>query len=138
MRAVERKGHFQAGFQPLVRYGSWRVALMNDAEPYRPENIRFLQRHEETDEVFVLLRGACTLILSDEAGEPRELYGVRMEPGYVYNVKRGCWHSHVLAEGTAVLVVENDDTTPENSPKAPVPYAVCMESLCCAEPADAL
>jgi hypothetical protein len=39
-----------------------------------------------------------------------------MEPFKIYNVKKGAWHTHSLSEDGMVLVVENRDTTYDNSP----------------------
>jgi len=38
-------------------------------------------------------------------------------PRKLYNVKRGVWHSHTLNNDASVLIVENSDTTIQNSPK---------------------
>lgn len=40
-----------------------------------------------------------------------------MEPYKVYNVKKGLWHHIVVSEDASVLIVENCDTTDENSEK---------------------
>ena len=40
-----------------------------------------------------------------------------MEPLKLYNVKRACWHTHTLSEDATVLIVENRDTTANNSPE---------------------
>ena len=41
----------------------WQVAVLNDAPKFRRETMPYLERHNETDEVFVLLEGACTLYI---------------------------------------------------------------------------
>lgn len=110
-----------AGYRPVVDYASWRVAFLNSDPAYLPENIDFAQCHRDTDEVFVLISGACTLILfgADEQalGEPR---AVCLQHGRMYNVKKGVWHTHALAPDTKVLIVENRDTTNGNSPVLPL------------------
>ena len=40
-----------------------------------------------------------------------------MQPHKIYNIKRGAWHTHTLSEDATVLIVENCDTTVENSPQ---------------------
>jgi ureidoglycolate hydrolase len=64
-----------------------------------------------------LLAGQCTLLVAEGADAPRNPQLFLLRPGKVYNVKKGVWHQHVLAPGTSVLVVENRNTTPKNSPK---------------------
>ena len=39
-----------------------------------------------------------------------------MQPGKLYNVKRGVWHNSTLSPDASVLIVENVDTTSANSP----------------------
>ena len=41
---------------------------------------------------------------------------LQLEPGKIYNVKKGVWHTHTLSQDAKVLVVENRDTTYDNSP----------------------
>lgn len=104
------------GFHPQVDFAGWRVALLNYIEHLRPENLKDMQRHDETDEVFVLLKGRCILFLGDGADEAGEIHAVDMAPNTLYNVKRGTWHNHTLSDDASVLVVENLGTTLENSP----------------------
>ncbi len=105
-----------AGYRPLVDFGRWRVAVLNFSSELRPENIRSLQRHNLTDEVFVLLHGRCLLFVGEGTEKVTAIHGEIMRPGVVYNVKQAVWHSHTLSEDAKVLVVENRDTTYDNSP----------------------
>ena len=38
-----------------------------------------------------------------------------MEKGKIYNVKAAAWHALLLSEGSKVLIVENEDTSLENT-----------------------
>jgi hypothetical protein len=38
-----------------------------------------------------------------------------MEQGVIYNVTKGEWHGIVVSSDALVMVVENSDTTEENS-----------------------
>lgn len=115
-RLLEIHSHDEPAFQPLVDFGSWRVAVLNFTEHLRPENLKDMQRHDETDEVFVLLKGRCLLFLGDGNEDAGTIVAVDMEPLKIYNVKQGTWHNHTLSEDASVLVVENRDTTTGNSP----------------------
>jgi hypothetical protein len=105
------------GYRPLVDFGAWRVAVLRYIDELLPENINRFQRHDETDEVFVLLSGRCILFLGEGAESIERLLSVDLEPLKIYNVKRGCWHSHVLSQEASVLVIENQDTSEKNSPE---------------------
>lgn len=105
------------GYRPLVDYDRWRVAVLRYCDELLPERIDRMQRHNETDEVFVLLEGRCILFLGEGVDSVTSIGAVDMEPLRLYNVRRGAWHSHTLSRDASVLIVENRDTTALNSPK---------------------
>lgn len=105
------------GYQPLIDYDKWRVAILNYCDELLPENIEKMQRHDETDEVFILLKGECILFLADGSNTIGEITAVNMEPLKLYNIKKSVWHTHTLSEEAMVLIVENQDTALINSPE---------------------
>ena len=82
-----------------------------------------MQRHDETDEVFVLLAGRCILFLGEGDERVAQIHAQDMQPLKLYNVKRGCWHTHTLSQEATVLIVENRDTLSSNSPEIPLDAA---------------
>jgi ureidoglycolate hydrolase len=104
-----------SGYQPVIDYADWRVAILNYIDDIHPERIELLERHNETDEVFVLMKGKCILFLGEGEMLIENIYAQVMEPGKIYNVKKGIWHSAVLSINGSVLIVENRNTTEENS-----------------------
>ena len=84
------------GYKPLINYGTWRVAVLRYIDELIPGNISQMQRHDETDEVFVLLEGRCILFIGDGEEVINQIHAVDMEPQKLYNVKRACWHTHTL------------------------------------------
>jgi len=103
------------GYKPLVDFGSWRVAFLRFIDELLPENIQRLERHLETDEVFVLLEGKAILFLGEGEEEIEELYSLEMEPGKLFNVRKNAWHCCVLSRDATILLVENKDTGKENT-----------------------
>jgi ureidoglycolate hydrolase len=103
------------GFQPLVYFNSWRVAVLNYMDALHPARINTMERHPATDEVFVLMRGRGILFLAGGETGIDEIVIQVMEPGTVYNVKPHCWHTIVLSRDASVLIVENADTGKHNS-----------------------
>lgn len=106
-----------AGYQPLIDYDKWRVAILRYCDDLLPGRIFAMQRHDKTDEVFVLLEGRCILFLGEGNDTVTSITAVDMAPRKLYNIKRGVWHSHTLSNDASVLIVENRDTTIQNSPK---------------------
>lgn len=117
---LEIKEHNHAGYRPLVDYQAWRVAILNFGDDLLPENLVSMQRHNETDEVFVLLRGGCILFIGDGTDTVTDIYAENMAPFKVYNVKKAVWHTHTLTPDAQVLIVENRDTILDNSPFCPL------------------
>ena len=116
MEQIETLRYDEKGYKSLVFFENWRVALMNDGPKTNLEGLSYFQKHDETDEVFVLLEGRCVLLMAGFGENPGEISAVDMEPGSMYNVKKGAWHTHYFAPNTKVVIVENADTVPENSP----------------------
>ena len=95
--------HYKRG----IEYGEWCVAFLNHGERFADP--KYVERHNNTDEVFVLLAGEATLLI----GEARQR--VKMEQGKFYNVRKGTWHQIITTPGARCLIVENADTGLANS-----------------------
>lgn len=106
----------QQGYTPLVAYEAWRVAVLRYCLDVRVDQLATMQRHLKTDEVFVLMEGNCVLFTGGDGEHPDEIEWVRMEKNQLYNVKKGVWHTHALDEEGSVLIIENEDTSDDNSP----------------------
>ncbi len=94
-------------FKAVMQSGSWTIGLLKYSERFSKHNI--MERHNKTDEVFVLLEGTATLYVENDS--------VIMEKSKVYNVKKGEWHHIVVSPDATVLIVENSDTSAENTDK---------------------
>lgn len=105
------------GYRPLIDYDSWRVAVLRYCDELLPQYIQKMQRHDETDEVFVLLHGKCILFVGEGREEITRIIPQEMEPQRLYNIRRSVWHTHTLSEDAMVLIIENADTTLANSPE---------------------
>jgi ureidoglycolate hydrolase len=112
---LEIRDYQGAGYQPLVDYGDWRVAILRFLDELQPERIDSMERHTETDEVFVLLLGQGVLIMGGCQAQIDRIYPQVMERGKIYNVKRNAWHTILLSRDASVLLVENRDTGKHNS-----------------------
>ena len=114
---IETKEYRGPAYVPVVDYDAWRVAIMRYCDDLLVDNLCYMQKHDETDEVFVLLEGKCILYAAGEGETLEEIEGIDLEPLKVYNVKKGIWHTHALSEDATVLIVENRDTDDSNSPR---------------------
>lgn len=103
------------GYKPLVDYGEWRVAFLRFIDDLKPDHINEMERHTETDEVFVLIHGQGVLLVGGIENHVDEIYPHVMEFGILYNVKRNAWHCILLSRDASVLLVENRNTSKLNS-----------------------
>lgn len=94
-------------FKIIMNSDGWTIAMMRYSERLSVFDITKLHRHNGTDEVFILLEGSAWLY---EYDIPHKL-----EKCKVYCIKRGTWHQMVLSRDATVLVVENNNTTSENT-----------------------
>ena len=99
-----------SGFDTVHTFEGWKVAFITCAEQYG--ELKVLKRHMQTDEVFVLVKGSATLFTAD-GDEP--LTKTEMQSEKLYNVQKGTWHHLQVSQDALIIVVENSDTTKDNT-----------------------
>jgi ureidoglycolate hydrolase len=117
------------GYRPLVDCNGWRVAYLRYLEELYPTKIEKMERHMQTDEVFVLLSGEAILLSGGNETAVTDVDAMRMEPLKLYNVRRGAWHGVILSRDATILLVENTNTCPANSEYWPLSAAACNTFL---------
>ncbi len=118
MKKIEIYEFNEPGYEPLLAYNTWRVAMLNYIDELETDQIDNFQAHLETDESFVLLEGKCILFIGEKKGDSiTSIDAIDMKPNKVYNIKKGVYHTHTLSKNAKVLIVENDNTSDDNSPK---------------------
>jgi mannose-6-phosphate isomerase-like protein (cupin superfamily) len=94
------------GYFPLVFSHDWQVALLNWEPVAAVSAIYEVERHNQSDEVFILWRGKAALVIAEQ----RELRIVEAIPGVVYNVPMGTWHTVVGNRESSWIIIENRNT----------------------------
>ena len=112
---LEIREYTGIGYKPLIDYADWRVAILNYLEDVSPELNKTMERHTQTDEVFVLTRGKAVLLMGGNGTQAEGVAPQPMEPGKLYNIRRNAWHSILMSRDASVLLVENKDTGDHNS-----------------------
>ena len=102
--------HTGDGFQPLLISDGWQVAQLNDRDDLHADSVSQIERHDATDEVFVLIRGTARLVIATEGLAGLEFEVVEMEQGVTYNVPLGVWHTIITSPAMQVMIVEKDRT----------------------------
>jgi len=121
---IESFGHDGEGLSRVYENDRWMVAVKNWKSANDIEGIDCLERHNETDELFILLAGRCVLLSGvRNSGGGTEIEAVSMEPGRLYKIPRGLWHNTVTRKDTKLLLVEAPETSMANSEVLPLDEA---------------
>lgn len=103
------------GMQRVFENEKWTVGIKN----WKPANditgINNLERHNKTDELFVLIAGSCTLIYANEKDGELELKTVKMEKNKVYNIPSTLWHNTITSKDTKMILIEDSNTSMDNT-----------------------
>lgn len=112
---IESYAFSKEGMTRVYENAKWTVGIKN----WKPANdisgINCLERHNLTDELFVLLEGRCTLIYANETNKGLQIEAVSMEKGKVYNIPQTLWHNTVTEKDTKMVLIEDSNTSGENS-----------------------
>lgn len=106
------------GYSVVQESESWKIAIMNYAERFSRFQPVILEKHFCTDECFVLLQGEAEL-LTIPGDDPQDIRAqvetTTLLPNHVYCVEKGTWHHIWASEDSKVIVIENRDTSMENT-----------------------
>lgn len=104
------------GLKRVVESGSWFVGIKNWKPANDAAHFDFMERHMETDEVFVLLEGHCTLLIDHSAERNHtDIRCVPMDQKKVYCVPPGIWHNTITSKDAKLILMENRNTSMDNS-----------------------
>ena len=113
---IEVSGYEGEGLSRVYENDRWMVAVKNWKPANDIEGVDCLERHNKTDELFVLLAGRCVLLYADDkTGNALEIEAVAMAPGKLYKIPRTLLHNTVTRRDTKLLLIEASDTSMENS-----------------------
>lgn len=108
------------GMKRVFENDKWTVGIKNWKPANDLANFDNLERHNETDELFVLLEGSCTLIFAKEKEGMLEMGAAKMQKNRVYNIPRTMWHNTITEPGTKLVLIEDVNTSMENSDILPL------------------
>ena len=112
---VETGSCFEQKFQPVIQTGEWRIAVLRQCAKVMPGDIQRVERHNETDEVFILTLGKADLIIIEESGNNKIPYVIPIQLNVAYNIKKSVWHHVNLSEDGHIFLFEKANTSTENS-----------------------
>lgn len=114
-RLVEIGRSFEQTYKPVLGFGGWKVAMLRHCEDVDVTNFQRIERHQNTNEVFILTAGHTDLIVFDGDDVPSACYVASMEINVAYNVERSVWHQVVMAQDAHIVIFEREETSIETT-----------------------
>ena len=103
------------GMQRVFENEKWTVGIKN----WKPANditgINNLERHNKTDELFVLVAGSCTLIYANEVEGGLDIAAGELEPSRVDKSPATLWRLTVRCTAARLCLLEDSNTSMDNS-----------------------
>jgi ureidoglycolate hydrolase len=112
---------FEQTYKPVLDFHGWRVAMLRHFEVVAPETFHRVERHWNTNEVFILTAGKADLIVMDGAELPTTPYVFPMELNVAYNIQQSVWHHVVMSPDAHIILVERTETSLATSNYAELP-----------------
>ncbi len=101
------------GFEPIFHTPNFKCAFITLSPQYAFGKVKEMKRHNDSDEVFVLLSGSAVLLTREEGST--EYAKTPLEYQTAYNVKHGTWHYLAVSEDSLVFVAESGSMKKENT-----------------------
>ncbi len=124
---VEIGESFEQRYKPVLDFHGWRVAMLRYFDAVSPEGFRQVERHRETNEVFILTAGTADLIVCEGNAQPTHPYIFPMALHVAYNIQQAVWHHVLMSPDAHIILFERTDTTVENSDYAQLAPQVIQE-----------
>jgi ureidoglycolate hydrolase len=103
------------GFRHLTEIGKYSVAVLRHYDGVSTNKISRIERHNATDEIFILTAGKAAMVVFKENNLNSEPVVFSLEINKITKVKKGVWHQVMLSADAHIIIFEKSDTTKENS-----------------------
>lgn len=105
----------EKGMTRVYENDQWMVGIKNWKPENDSANFDNMERHNLTDELFVLLAGNCTLLYAEEVEGEMRFGSVKMEQNKVYCIPKTMWHNTITTPDVKLVLIENSNTSMDNS-----------------------
>ena len=112
---LELGQYFDDGYKPVLDFHGWRVAMLRYADMVDAQHLHQVERHRNTNEVFILTTGEADLILCESGDTPGEAYVLPMKHNVAYNIPDYGWHHVLMSKDAHIILFERTETSSETS-----------------------
>jgi ureidoglycolate hydrolase len=103
------------GMSRVYENSKWTVGIKNYKPANDIANINCIERHNQTDELFVLLCGNCVLVYATQENGKFIFKALKMEFNKVYSIPQSLWHNTITQPDTKMILIEDSSTGMSNS-----------------------
>jgi mannose-6-phosphate isomerase-like protein (cupin superfamily) len=107
---IEKYTHTAEGYNPFLIRDKWQVAQLNYVSGQGFADMDKIEVHQQTDEVFILLKGTAVLIAAEKEGDKVNFQTIEMIEGITYNIPAGVWHNIAMDPDAQIIIVEDANT----------------------------
>lgn len=101
------------GFEVFLSNNDFKCAFITAHNQYSFGRIKLIKRHNDSDEIYVLLRGNATVVTTDDLNG--EFTKTELLPYTAYNVNKSTWHYLAVSDDALIFVAESGKVSPENT-----------------------
>lgn len=106
---------FEQTYKPVLDFHGWKVAMLRHFDVVDPDNFYRVERHWNTNEVFILTAGKTDLIIFEGDAEddvPTDQFHVfPMELNVAYDIQQSVWHHVVMSQEAHIVIFERTETS---------------------------
>lgn len=106
---------FQQTYQPVLDFHGWKIAMLRYFHVVAPETFYRVERHCNTNEVFILTAGQADLIVFDGSNHPTDGIVFPMRQHVAYDIQQSVWHHVVMSPDAHIVLFERSETGPETT-----------------------
>jgi len=101
---------FEQTYKPVLNFHGWKIAMLRYFDIVAPESFDRVERHWNTNEVFILTAGQADLIVFEGDKRPEKGYVFPMRLNVAYNIPESVWHHVVMSDDAHIVLFERSDT----------------------------
>jgi len=112
---MEKGESLMQKYTPVLDFEGWRVAMLRHFDGTDPAHFAKVERHNTSNEVFILTEGSADLIVCENGDRPGRPYVFSMQRNVAYNIRKSVWHHVVMSKDAHIVLFEKTEVSKENS-----------------------
>lgn len=103
----------KSGFDAFISNEDFKCAFITAHSQYSFGRIKLIKRHNDSDEIYVLLKGKARVVTADSL--EGDFCKTDLVPNIAYNVVKTTWHYLAVSDDAVIFVAESGKVSPINT-----------------------